>query len=142
MHGTTRFEGSEVDSNKSYAVDQLDHQLFGFEIVAGCKDDGTGLVMREVLYPFHRHGTDRFNKPCANRLLSNNLAGRAPFQGVGSGFESQPTQASLIVILLGKQPKMSEPASPRGESDPSPQGFLPSRFGSQLSRHSGSSLSP
>jgi hypothetical protein len=80
MHCTTRFEGSEVDGDKSDAVDQLDHQLFGFGVVAGCKDDGTGFVGREVLYPGNWHVADRFNKPCANHHLSDYLAGCAPLQ--------------------------------------------------------------
>ena len=58
MHCTTRFEGSEVDGDKSDAVDQLDHQLFGFGIVAGCKDDRTGFIGREVMYPGHRNVAD------------------------------------------------------------------------------------
>jgi hypothetical protein len=80
MHCTTRFEGPEVDGDKSDAVDQLDHQLFGFGVVSGGKDDGAGLVVREVLYPFHRDVTDRFNKPCAKGLLGNNFTRCTPFQ--------------------------------------------------------------
>src|SRR5580692_9425403 len=90
MHCTTRFEGSEVDGDKSDAVDQLDHQLFGFGIVAGCKDHGMGFIGRKVLYPGHRDVADRFHKPCANRHLSNNLAGRTPLQcGARSGHAGQ-----------------------------------------------------
>jgi hypothetical protein len=47
MHSTTCREGSEVDGDKSGAVDQLDRQLFGFGVVAGCKYDRTGLVGRD-----------------------------------------------------------------------------------------------
>ena len=65
-------------------------KLFGFAVVAGCKDDGTGFVGREVLYPGHRHVADRFNKPRANRHLSDYLAGCAPLQcGARSGHASQ-----------------------------------------------------
>jgi hypothetical protein len=80
MHRTTRYERPEVDRGKSSAVDQLDHSLFGFGVVAGCKDDGTRFVGREVLYPGHRDVADRFYKPCANRHLSDNLARRTPLQ--------------------------------------------------------------
>ena len=31
MHGTARFEGSEVDGDKSNAINQLYHKLFGFD---------------------------------------------------------------------------------------------------------------
>ena len=49
-----------------------------------------GLFGREVLYPGHRHVADRFNKPCANRHLSDYLAGCAPLQcGARSGHASQ-----------------------------------------------------
>src|SRR5580700_3954727 len=90
MHGTTCCEGSEVDRDKSDAVDQLDHPLFGFGVVAGCKDDGTGFVGREVLYPGHRHVADRFYKPRARRHLGDNLAGRTPLQrGPRSGDSRQ-----------------------------------------------------
>src|SRR5580698_6238028 len=90
MHCTTLCEGSEVDGDKSGAVDQLDHQLFGFGVIAGCKDYGTGFIPREVLYPGHRHVADRFNKPCANRHLSNHLTRGAPLQcGTRSGDSRQ-----------------------------------------------------
>jgi hypothetical protein len=89
MHCTACCEGSEVDGGKSDAVDQRDHQLFGFGVVAGCEDDGTGFVGREVLDPGHRHVADRFNKPRANRHLSDYLAGCAPLQcGARSGHAS------------------------------------------------------
>ena len=90
MHCTTCYEGSEVDGDKSGAVDQLDHSLFGFNVVARCKDDGTRFVGRRVLYPGHRDVADRFYKPCANRHLSDHLAGRTPLQcGPRSGHASQ-----------------------------------------------------
>src|SRR5580692_7563801 len=100
MHGTTCCEGSEVDRDKSDAVDQLDHELFGFGVVAGCKDDGTGFVGREVLYPDHRHVADRFNKPRANRHLSDYLAGCAPLQcGARSGHASQTNVRGLQMCI-------------------------------------------
>src|SRR5580692_9654189 len=90
MHCTTCYEGSEVDGGKSGAVDQLDHALFGLNVVARCKDDGTGFVGRKVLYPGHRHVADRFYKPRANRHLSDYLARCAPLQcGARSGHASQ-----------------------------------------------------
>src|SRR5580698_10618360 len=90
MHCSSRCERSEVDGDKSDAVDQLDHYPFSFAVVAGCKDDGTGLVRREVLYPGHRHVADRFYKPCANCHLSNHFArGPPPQCGARSGHTSQ-----------------------------------------------------
>src|SRR5580698_8572783 len=100
MHGTTRGEGSEVDGGKSDAVDQLDHQLFGFGVVAGCKDDRTGFVGREVLYPVHWHVANRLNQPRANCHLSNNLAGGAPLQrGARSGHASQTNVRGLQMCV-------------------------------------------
>src|SRR5580692_671071 len=90
MHGTTCCEGSEVDRDKSDAVDQLDHELFGFGVVAGCKDNGTGFVRREVLYPDHRDVADRFHKSCANCHLGNHFAGGTALQcSSRSGHASQ-----------------------------------------------------
>src|ERR1700744_270571 len=100
MHCATRRERSEVNGGKSVAVDQLDDHLFGFVVVAGYKDDGTGFVGREVLYPGHRHVADRFNKPRANRHLSNYLAGRAPLQcGARSGHACQTNVRGLQMCV-------------------------------------------
>src|ERR1700677_4261687 len=90
MQCTTRYERSEVDGDQSDAVDQLDHQLFGLGVVAGCKDDRTGLGRREVLYPRHWYVADRFYKPRASRHLSDHLARGAPLQcGARPGHASQ-----------------------------------------------------
>src|SRR5580704_1043224 len=90
MHCTTLCEVSEVDGDKSDSVDQRDHYLFGFGVVARCKDDGAGFVGREVLYPGHRDVADRFHKPCANCHLSDHLARRTPSQcGPRSGHASE-----------------------------------------------------
>src|ERR1700722_20126823 len=90
MHCSTLCERTEVDCDKSGAVDQLDHSLLGFGVVARCKDDRAWFVRREVLYPGHRHVADRFYQSCANRHLSDNLAGGAPLQrGPRSGHASQ-----------------------------------------------------
>ena len=55
MHCTTLYEGSEINRDQAGAVDQLDHLLFGFGVVARCKDDSTGFVWGKVLSPGHRH---------------------------------------------------------------------------------------
>jgi hypothetical protein len=99
MHCTTRCEGSEVEGDKSGAVDQLDHSLFGFGGVAGCKDDGTGFVRRKVLYPVHRHVADRFYNPFANRHLSNHFAGCAPFQRGPRSSNSRQTNVGFGIHM-------------------------------------------
>ena len=74
VQGIAIGERPKIDRDQPCAVDQFDHQLFGFAVVAGSKDDGTGFVRREILYPGHRHIADRFNQPCANRHFSDYLA--------------------------------------------------------------------
>jgi len=74
VHGTARSEGSEVDGDQSGAIDQFNHHLLGFGVVAGREDDGTRFVRREVLDPLHRHVADRFDKPRSRRHLGDHLA--------------------------------------------------------------------
>ncbi len=128
MHCSARSEGSEVDGDKSGAVDQLDHELFSFDVVARCKDDGTGFVRREVLYPGHRDVADRFYKPCANRHLSDHLARRTPLQcGPRSGHASQTNVYGFQMCVRRIDQDAASPINPlesvthiypmRGEND-------------------------
>src|SRR5580658_7854276 len=113
MHRSTRCERSEVDGDKSDAVDQLDHYPFSFALVAGCEDDGTGLVGREVLYPGHRPVADRFYKPCANRHLSDDLARRTPLQRhPRSGHASQTNIWRLQMRVRGVDQDAASPINP------------------------------
>lgn len=73
-------EGSEIDGHKSDAVDQFHHQLFGFVVVAGGKDDGRRFVRREVLDPDHRHVAHRFDQSRSGRQISDHLTGSAPLR--------------------------------------------------------------
>src|SRR5580658_7346203 len=73
--------------------------MFGVGVVARCKEDGTGFVRREVLYPGHRHVADRFDKPCANRHLSDHLTRCAPFQRGPRSSDSRQADIGFLIHM-------------------------------------------
>jgi hypothetical protein len=65
MHCTTHCEGSEVDGDQSRAVNQLDHQLFGFGVVARCKG------LRELKITSHKLTSRYLSARCPTVLSPN-----------------------------------------------------------------------
>jgi hypothetical protein len=49
VHCIAHGERPEINCGQAGAVDQVDHHFFGFGIVSGSKDDGTGFVRRKTL---------------------------------------------------------------------------------------------
>ena len=72
---SNRFMICSDNRDTSGAVDQLDHELFGFDVVTGRKDDGTGVVWRKVLYPVHRNVAVSVRRPVHG--LAKTSAGRS-----------------------------------------------------------------